>query len=551
MTEATAYSYNKQGNIIETLDPLGQRTEYDYDAAGQLKELRSFSSSGVQNQQIDFTYDAAGNLKSYDDGVISASYDYDSQHRKTSETVNYPGFSKSFSYTYGENGLKETFSMPGGPTYTYTYGDGNLLESLMIPDLGDISYPSYTMGRPDSVVLPTGVQQDYAYDPMMRLNGITAQDSGGETLLHYDYTHDSSSNILTKVTEHGNYRYGYDKVSRLTAANNPEPLNDESYNYDGVGNRLTASGVSGTILHNQNNELESYGDISYEYDANGNMVRKSSGAIAERYVYNVANRLTRIEDESTESTIAEYYYDPFGRRLWKEVDGIRTYFFYSDEGLVAEYDSSGNELKAYGYQPDSIWTTDPVFLKQDGEYFFYQNDHLGTPQKLVDEERDSADALQARYSYGSGIDEPLTMERGGEVYYYHRDGLGSVSEISDQSGALVERYEYDVYGAPTISDSNDTQLNASVIGNPYLFTGRRYDPESGNYYYRARIYSPDLGRFLQSDPLGYVDGLNLYAYVGNNPVNFVDLPGYARSDDVGKYELIEFSVTGRLDKIIA
>ncbi|MCP4401561.1 MAG: RHS repeat-associated core domain-containing protein [bacterium] len=71
-------------------------------------------------------------------------------------------------------------------------------------------------------------------------------------------------------------------------------------------------------------------------------------------------------------------------------------------------------------------------------------------------------------------------------------------------------------------DSNNTPLTASAIENPYLFTGRRYDPESGNYYYRARIYSPELGRFLQTDPLGYVDGLNLYAYVGNNPASWVD-----------------------------
>ena len=94
---------------------------------------------------------------------------------------------------------------------------------------------------------------------------------------------------------------------------------------------------------------------------------------------------------------------------------------------------------------------------------------------------------------------------------------------------MVERYEYDVYGRPQIFDSTDTELTTSAIGNPYLFTGRRFDPESGNYYYRARIYSPDLGRFLQVDPLGYVDGLNLYAYVGNNPASWVDPYGQSTS----------------------
>ena len=120
---------------------------------------------------------------------------------------------------------------------------------------------------------------------------------------------------------------------------------------------------------------------------------------------------------------------------------------------------------------------------------------------------------------GSGLNEPLTMARGGSVYYYHRDGLGSVTEISDESGALVERYEYDVYGRPQIFDNAENLLTESSVGNPYLFTGRRFDQECGNYYYRARVYSPSLGRFLQTDPLGYVDGLNLYAYVGNNPAS--------------------------------
>jgi len=86
----------------------------------------------------------------------------------------------------------------------------------------------------------------------------------------------------------------------------------------------------------------------------------------------------------------------------------------------------------------------------------------------------------------------------------------------------VEKYSYDVLGEPTIRDVNDQILTTSDCGNPYMFTGRRCDPESGLYYYRARYYSPQIGRFLQVDPIGYQGGLNLYTYVENNPANLTD-----------------------------
>ena len=99
------------------------------------------------------------------------------------------------------------------------------------------------------------------------------------------------------------------------------------------------------------------------------------------------------------------------------------------------------------------------------------------------------------------------------VYYYHFDGLGSVIALSDVNSVIVERYSYDVFGKPS---------NTSDVNNPYLFTGRRYDDETGLYYYRARYYDYATGRFMQTDPVGYTAGLNLYAYCGNNPGNFVD-----------------------------
>ncbi|MCD4830525.1 MAG: hypothetical protein K8R02_01805 [Anaerohalosphaeraceae bacterium] len=110
-------------------------------------------------------------------------------------------------------------------------------------------------------------------------------------------------------------------------------------------------------------------------------------------------------------------------------------------------------------------------------------------------------------------------------YYYHSDGLGSIIAMSDSDGSLAESYEYDVFGSLKIYNALGSATTTSSMANPYFFTARRYDPETGLYYYRARMYSPALGRFLQPDPIGYKGGLNLYGYVGNNPIMFTDPRG--------------------------
>jgi len=108
----------------------------------------------------------------------------------------------------------------------------------------------------------------------------------------------------------------------------------------------------------------------------------------------------------------------------------------------------------------------------------------------------------------------LTDGNRNQYYYYHYDGLGSVITLTNSVGNTVETYNYDVYGQVG---------SASSFGNPYLFTGRRYDAETDLYYYRARYYSFTIGRFLQVDPVvGYTSSLNLYAYCGNNPINCLD-----------------------------
>jgi RHS repeat-associated protein len=123
------------------------------------------------------------------------------------------------------------------------------------------------------------------------------------------------------------------------------------------------------------------------------------------------------------------------------------------------------------------------------------------------------------------------------TYYYHFDGLGSVVGLTNSSGNTVEVYEYDVYGRLGATDASHP--------NRILFTGREYDKETGLYYYRARYYNPQIGRFLQTDPVGYEAGMNLYRYCGNNPIGLRDPSGRTEElslvPDVCDVECVEWT----------
>ncbi len=145
--------------------------------------------------------------------------------------------------------------------------------------------------------------------------------------------------------------------------------------------------------------------------------------------------------------------------------------------------------------------------------------------------------ITASYIYDDGIDHPIAMISNNHAYYYHADTRNNIAAITDENGALIERYSYDPYGAATITDELGQVITESTIGNSYRFSSRRYDAATGLYYYRHRMYTPELGRFLQRDPVGYADGMNVYKYVRNNPIKWTDpfgeLPGdhYPTQDD--------------------
>ena len=127
--------------------------------------------------------------------------------------------------------------------------------------------------------------------------------------------------------------------------------------------------------------------------------------------------------------------------------------------------------------------------------------------------------LLAHYTQGAGIDEPLALTGTGGTYFYHADGLGSITSLTDGSGQLAASYVYDSFGNLTAS--------TGTITNPFQYTGREFDSETGLYYYRARYYDPASGRFVSEDPVRFKGGMDFYRYVGNSPTDFIDPFGFA------------------------
>jgi len=179
---------------------------------------------------------------------------------------------------------------------------------------------------------------------------------------------------------------------------------------------------------------------------------------------------------------------------------VRTTVTDTDPGVSFKYDPFGRRI----YKSSSSATS----------VYAYDGDNLV-------EETNSAGAVVARYSQTQNLDEPLAMLRSAATSYYHADGLGSVTSLSNGAGALAQTYGYDSFGKQLSSTGS--------LMNPFQYTARESDSETGLYFYRARYYDPNAGRFLSGDPVGFEGGSNFYAYVANSPTMFTDPSGnYAR-----------------------
>ena len=205
-------------------------------------------------------------------------------------------------------------------------------------------------------------------------------------------------------------------------------------------------------------------------DANGNTLTDPSG---KQYTWDFENRLMQAVVPGTGTTT--FRYDPFGRRIQKSGPLGTTNYLYDGRGARAN----------------------------------------------IIEEVDPNGSVLARYSQGTLVDEPLAELRGSTISYYEADDQGSVTSLSNSAGTLANTYTYDSFGRLTASTGTFT--------NPFQYTGREFDPETDSFFYRARYYDPNAGRFTGEDPIQFSGGVNFYAYVRNSPLNYLDPTGMSRT----------------------
>ncbi len=370
---------------------------------------------------------------------------------------------------------------PSGKVVDYAYDIMNRLKTVTLEGATPkaTTYTWNALSQREQLELPNGSKAVYTYDALNRLESLTNSTSNDTAIAAFTYTHDKVGNRKTMTDNDGLHQYNYDDTYQLTSADYPAKPN-QGYAYDPAGNRETVTEDTTETAYTVNglNQYTNVGAATYTYNDNGCLTSKTVGGDAITYEYDYENRLTTIKStvHSPQSTVS-YKYDYLGRRIKKSTSmdhGLSTVdYIYDGNRVIAEYDGSNN--------------------------------------------------LRREYVYGVGIDEVLMMVTPQSTCcYYHYDGLGSVRTITNNTGATIETYTYDVYGKPTIYNAAGQEVAESQLGNRFYFTGREFDNETGLYYYRARYYNPELGRFMSPDPMGLIDGPNLYTYCGNDSVNWVD-----------------------------
>ena len=522
------FTYDVHDNKTKTVDANGSVIDCQYDLLD--RQIRKDITVGDSvSDAITFEiykYDGLSRLIHAEDNDSLVLRSYDSLSHVIKEVLNnqitlcvydgvgnmtsctYPG-GRQISCTFDELERKKVISDQGGQIAVYfylgpnrverrTYGNGTQTD-YTYDGISGIDNPENDFGvkriiRTSHIFQPEGPSnpvvlddRTFTWDRLGNKNQRKDIRSGGPELTH-DYSYDSIYRLIKTVVTDGDSNVTRDTV----------------YNLDGVGNRtrVTENQTPETYTLDdstpdpadfQLNQYTTTPSDTREYDLNGNLTSTSpgdennvGGASRRRSItYDYRNQMVSHEDLDTDIT-STYSYDALGRRIQKV--------------------------------PDTNTPSTAIL------YFYHD--------WQVCEEQDENNATQATYVYGLYIDEVLNMQREDQDHYYHTDDIYNVMAITDSTGSVVERYEYDDYGELQFFNQSSITIQKSQINNPYLFTGRRYENESDWFYYRTRYLDSQAAKFTIRDGIGiWGDIKNLgngILYVGNNPTTFSDPSGTTR-----------------------
>ncbi len=539
----TTFDYTAFGQMTTFTNARGQTATFDYDPVKA--QLESVSYSEANTPGVDYDYDRIGRITGINDGVFGYAMTYNTEtmqfEKMEMDGLGTMAMDKTFTAQYetdaeGLAGRPKGWSLSDTTTtaedFAMEYGYDTLgrLESIRsshtagasdkyvynyTPDTNFVESIQYQLPSQDTLVTASYTYTSDRYQVNTLTNTIDGdtQSPGTTELSKFTYGHDADTGMIDTVTHEGDAyatdyftEYSYGERYQMTDATNyngtdtsnkTSPRTNEAWNYsyDTMGNRLSSTEGGGSQVTYTTNALNQYTAISgygtLTYDADGNM----DGDAEWSYEYDVLNRLIGM----TPKVIApgknkmEFTYDYMSRRVRKKV------YTYSPT-LVAELSSD----EKYVY---SGWSLVAVY---DGQ---------------------ASDALLRTYTWGAdggsgGIGGLISVEEHSGThqgkYLYLYDATGNVTQIVKASdGTVVAKYEYDPYGKTRIS------VGSYASANPFRYQTKYTDDESGLIYYGYRFYSHVMGRFINRDPIGERGGLNLYAFVANDPINKREYLGLA------------------------
>jgi len=514
------YAFDGLDQVTQVTDPRSKATTYTVDGLGQLAQQVS-PDTGTTSK----TFDAAGNVLTQTDARnVVASFTYDALDRLTSATYTPPGgsgitaVSLTYSYDAGSYGKGRLtgFTDPSGSTgYTYDQKGRLTVEARTIAGVAFTTQYSYnTAGQLTQVTYPSGRQLDTAYDAAGRVSQLSTTDSNvtqsvvSSITYHpfgavkgflfgnatpYTRTFDLSGRIASYTLGSLTRTVGYDASSRITAFTHNQSAYDQTFSYDNLDRITGWSGFNSTQ--------------GFTYDLTGN--RKSLVIGANSYSYTVQSSSNRVTQTAGPGGSKSFGFDATGNTTSAGSLG----FAYDARGRMI---SATTALGPVTYQLNALGQR--VAKTVSGTTTRYHYDANGN---LIGE---TTGANHRDYAWLGSI--PVAILEGTSQHYLHADHLDTPRVVTNAANTIVWRWDSDPFGF--FPAAEDPDGNSQLFTLNLRFPGQYFDKETGLHYNTFRDYDPQTGRYVESDPIGLLGGMNTYAYVDGDPLSFSDPLGEAK-----------------------